>query len=351
MTIFNPPKFLTHSLIGAVGLTAIALLGVAEVAHAGKLRAGKDFWKTPEDGGTIEIPDLFPDDPDINGILIPENFFFPGSDPLLITEGAKNLTGHPIEDLMGMLPGPAEQDPAICFDRHGNAVSENSEHVVDCIPPSDPEMDLAWTDTIVERLTDSTQLSEQGDMALIPIQMRMVSLVGRLDNGNCLQDNGCFEVTGGPETVRYFLKATAADEQRIGLLKLTVTGVREMGNMTFIDGIPSIGLDEACALNDDQTAINLESFPDTLDPNNPPTCLGLPVTYNLAFKNADTGELTETTIFSDTLILEDGTQPGNEADVYFTFKKTTPEPSTTLGLLFLGLGSIAGLKRKDKAKK
>ena len=30
---------------------------------------------------------------------------------------------------------------------------------------------------------------------------------------------------------------------------------------------------------------------------------------------------------------------------------SVPEPSTTLGLLFLGLGSIAGLKRKDKAKK
>ncbi|HAC64429.1 MAG TPA: hypothetical protein DCF68_13040 [Cyanothece sp. UBA12306] len=27
-----------------------------------------------------------------------------------------------------------------------------------------------------------------------------------------------------------------------------------------------------------------------------------------------------------------------------------PEPSTTLGLLFLGLGSVAGMKRKDKAK-
>ena len=34
MTIFNPPKFVTRSLIGAVGLSAIAFLGVPESASA-----------------------------------------------------------------------------------------------------------------------------------------------------------------------------------------------------------------------------------------------------------------------------------------------------------------------------
>ncbi|MDJ0597665.1 MAG: PEP-CTERM sorting domain-containing protein [Crocosphaera sp.] len=33
------------------------------------------------------------------------------------------------------------------------------------------------------------------------------------------------------------------------------------------------------------------------------------------------------------------------------YPMAVPEPSTTLGLLFLGLGSVVGLKRKDKAKK
>ncbi|MDJ0729777.1 MAG: PEP-CTERM sorting domain-containing protein [Crocosphaera sp.] len=46
MTIFNPPKFVTRSLIGAVGLSAIAFFGVAESANALTVVSGSDFWRT-----------------------------------------------------------------------------------------------------------------------------------------------------------------------------------------------------------------------------------------------------------------------------------------------------------------
>ncbi len=311
MTIFNPPKFVTRGVIGAMGLSAIAFSMTAPAAHAGKLGPGKDFWKTPE--AQVLTPE----------INLPADFFFPGSDPLTITAGFQPLIGHPIEDLMGMLPGPAEQNPEICFDRHGDQVSGASEHAVDCIPPEDPDMDLAWTDTIVERLEDSTQLSEIGDMAIIPIQLKKVSLVGTED----------FIVTGGSMPMVYNLKAVQDDdvEQLIGNLKLTVNEVEKMGNMTFIRGIPSIGLNENCSL-------------DPQAPNFDPNCLGLPVSFDLAFKKADTGELTQT-FFSNTIFLEDGTIPGNEEDVFFSFKKPVPEPLTILGS-FTALGFGTFFKRK-----
>ncbi len=48
MTILNPPKFVTRSLIGAVGLSAIAFFGVAESANALTVVKGSDYWVTKE---------------------------------------------------------------------------------------------------------------------------------------------------------------------------------------------------------------------------------------------------------------------------------------------------------------
>ncbi len=60
MTIFNPPKFVTRSLMGAVGLSAIAFFGVAESAKGFNINAGTDYLHTPPGGtfydfGTVEI--------------------------------------------------------------------------------------------------------------------------------------------------------------------------------------------------------------------------------------------------------------------------------------------------------
>ncbi len=334
MTFLNSTKFVTRSLIGAVGLSAIAFSMTAPAAHAGKLRAGFDFWKTPESGGTVEIPE----------IMIEEGFITMdgmSSLPFTIPAGVYILDGHPT----GTMGLEQKQETVICFDQHGNAVSGDSEHVVQCLPePNVPEPDpLEWTDTIVERLEDSAQLSEVGDMDIIPIRMKSVSLVSQDVIPVPFDDDGTMI------TKDYVIKATAADEQLTGNLKLTVTEVEKMGNMTFIRGIPSIG-----DPNDPNNVCvqNIESF----DPNSPnfvPDCLGLPVSFDLAlaFENVDGEKDVSETFYSSMIPLEDGTQPGNEDQVFFEFKKTTPEPSTTLGLLVLGLGSVFGLKRRDKAKK
>ncbi|MDJ0597664.1 MAG: PEP-CTERM sorting domain-containing protein [Crocosphaera sp.] len=330
MTIFNPPKFLTRSLMGAVGLSAIAVSITAPAAHAGKLRAGFDFWKTPDGGGTVEIPEIM-----IQGGFITMDEM--SSLPFTIPAGVYVLDGHPT----GTMGLEQQQETVICFDQHGNAVSGDSEHVVQCLPePNVPDPDpLEWTDTIVERLEDSAQLSEVGDMDIIPIRMKSVSLVSQDVIPVPFDDDGTVI------TKDYVIKATAADEQLTGNLKLTVTEVEQMGNMTFIRGIPSIG-----DPNDPNNVCvqNIESF-DPDSPNFVPDCLGLPVSFDLAFKNvADPNDVSQT-FFSGMIPLEDGTV--DPSRVFFEFKKTTPEPSTALGLLFLGLGSVVSLKRKDKAKK
>ncbi|GBF80272.1 PEP-CTERM sorting domain-containing protein [Aphanothece sacrum] len=46
MNFLNSPKFVTRSLIGAVGLSAIAFLGFAESASALTVVKGSDYWKT-----------------------------------------------------------------------------------------------------------------------------------------------------------------------------------------------------------------------------------------------------------------------------------------------------------------
>ena len=60
----------------------------------------------------------------------------------------------------------------------------------------------------------------------------------------------------------------------------------------------------------------------------------------------------------DPIADQNNPNPSNGAVLYGTLTKEVhgvpphvPEPSTTLGLLFLGLGSVVGIKRRDKAKK
>ena len=48
MNVLNPPKFVTRSLIGAIGLSAIAFFGVAESASALTVVSGSDYWQTQE---------------------------------------------------------------------------------------------------------------------------------------------------------------------------------------------------------------------------------------------------------------------------------------------------------------
>jgi hypothetical protein len=48
MNLLNPPQFVTRSLIGAVGLSAIALFGAAQSAKAITVVAGSDYWRTIE---------------------------------------------------------------------------------------------------------------------------------------------------------------------------------------------------------------------------------------------------------------------------------------------------------------
>ncbi|MDJ0729776.1 MAG: PEP-CTERM sorting domain-containing protein [Crocosphaera sp.] len=351
MTIFNPPKFVTRSLMGAVGLSAIAFSMTAPAAHAGVLRRGFDFWKTPEGGGTVEIPDIEIEP----GLIMMDGM---SSLEFTIPGGLYVLDGHPT----GTMGLEQEQETVVCFDQHGNAVSGTSEHAVQCLPdpnepdPNNPVEPLEWTDTIVERLKDSNQLSEVGDVAYIPIRMRSVSLVSQDVIQVPFDDN-----LGGTILKDYLLKTITADDQLKGQMSLTVTEVEEMGNMTIVHGRLLEGGGPSIGAFDQECVQSIEAFTTAVDANHPgspnfdpdaPKCLGLPVTFNLALKNAnDETDIIPIPGEPRTIILTDGTIAGNEEDVFFSFKKTTPEPSTTLGLLFFGLGSVAGLKRKNKAKK
>ena len=333
MTFSNFSKLLSRSLTGAVGLSTVVLSisMSAPAAYAGVLRAGFDFWKTT-DGTFVDLSDIIP-----GGVIPAGAFMMDGmsSDALDLNQVYGDLTmvtlnGHPIGQ-MGF-PEP-EQETVVCFDMHGNAAGPDSIHAVQCLPnPDDPVGEpLEWADTIVERKADSAQLSKVGDMAIIPIQLRKLSLVGDI----------AFQVTfdGGQNPKDVFLKVTQAEDQLMGNLKLTVEGVELMDNMTIISGTPSIG-NEACAQNS-------ESF----DPNSPnfvPDCLGLPVAFEVTLKDVTTGDLLESNLPTIQSVFEDG--GGDPNEISFSFKKT-PEPTTTLATILVGLGSMLSLKHKVSSKK
>lgn len=243
MTIFNPPKLFTRSLIGAMGLSAIAFCGVAQAQNA-DIVAGIDFLFTPADSDTRV-------DFDENGPMAPVFF-----------------TGVPV------LPG--------------------------------------GTDTAVERLDDCT--FDPMGKCTVGLQFENLNLVSRQavpefgDQLVFLMLDPDPDGDGNP------------DEQPIS-------------EMTLMD----IGNNMATWTN--TLDFNWKLVDSLTDPEATILARGME-----SFIGSGKGTLDDDGNFT-VLTYDDEAAFARHTD------QKIPEPSTTLGLLFLGLGVVAGLKRKDKAKK
>ncbi len=239
MTIFNPPKFVTRSLMGAVGLSAIAFCGVAQAQNA-DIAAGIDFLFTPADSDTRV------------------DFGF----------GPVFFTGVPV------LPG--------------------------------------GTDTAVNRLEDCN--FDVMGKCTIDLQFESLNLVSR-------QPVPEF----GNQLVFLMLDPDPDGDGNPDPQPISEMTLMDMGN-------------------------NMASWTNTLDFN---------------WKLVDSLDDPQATILAQGTESFIGSGLGTFDDNGNFIVKTyddqsllarhtdqkIPEPSTTLGLLFLGLGSVAGIKRKDKLKK
>ncbi len=239
MTILNPTKFVTRSLIGAVGLSAIAFCGVAQAQNA-DIVAGIDFLFTPANSDTrVDF----------------------GVGPVF-------FTGVPV------LPG--------------------------------------GTDTAVERLDDCT--FDAMGKCTVGLQFESLNLMSR----------GPVEEFGN-QKVFLMLDPDPDGDGNADPQPISEMTLMDMGN-------------------------NMASWTNTLDFN---------------WKLVDSLDDPQATIFARGMEMFVGSGLGTfDNDGNFIVKtyddqaafarhtdQKVPEPSTTLGLLFLGLGSAVGLKRRDKAKK
>jgi hypothetical protein len=328
MDFLSTTKGIRRSLFGIVGLSAIAFSLSAPAAHAGILRRGFDFWKTLP-GTQVNFDDVEGFGP---GVVIPAGAFtvegLP-SDEFTIPSGLIPLVGHPT----GTMGLEQEQQTVVCFDMHGNAVSGDSEHAVQCLPEPDPEGEpdpLEWTDTIVERL-EGVRLKEIGDVGHVPIALHALSLV--------TEDSIPLTFGGGQDLGDFRLKIEQGDEQIVGHLKLTVEDIFYRDGYKVIRGLPSIGTP-----GDDPCRDSVQAFLEA------DKCVGLPVSFTITALKDENDELIPSNfdLGTGTLILEDGTQDPDR--VFFEFHKI-PEPSATLATILVGFGSMAALKRRGNVKK
>ncbi|MGK7887580.1 MAG: PEP-CTERM sorting domain-containing protein [Crocosphaera sp.] len=276
MTIFNPPKFVTRSLIGAVGLSAIAVLGVAESVKAADVNLGTDYLYTP--GGGITFLDF-------NG------------------EGGLGLVpfeGMPIDDTK-----------------------------------------IGFTDTIVQRQEDCTFVNGSCTVDIEMTDLKLMSLDGTLlatQNPNVastgemtIKDNGRFDsileanviITGDnlPDPIE-IIKVFEVENARWSPNPTPVSGSAPPLIINVGDDTISFG---EMVIADDQTANTHDN--------------GMPDFFVLDALH-DSGDGTHGVFRAC------DTDPND-----LPCKRPVPEPSTTLALLFLGLGSVVGIKRRDKAKK
>ncbi|MEA5532429.1 PEP-CTERM sorting domain-containing protein [Crocosphaera sp. XPORK-15E] len=232
MTILNPPKFVTRSLIGAVGLSAIAFFGVTESVKAADINAGIDYLFTPLGSDTWVD--------------------FDQSGPM----GRVYFKGVPV------LPGGA--DTAV-------------ERLNDC------DFDATGKCTI--------------DLQFVSLNLMSVTPVAEFGNQNV------------------FLMLDDTQTQPVSSMTLM-----DMGNMASWTNT----LDFYWKLVDSQNNIlqtGFESF----------------IGSGLGTYDSNGGFIVKT--------YDDSAAWARHTD------KKIPEPSTTLGLLLLGLGSVAGIKRKGSTEK
>ena len=279
MTIFNPPKFLTRSLISAVGLSAITVLATGNAAQAVTIGPGYDLFTTLPSFGeqesfymkTVEVPGVGP----VN-VTIP-------------------LTAHPF------VPGTN-------------------------------------IDTKVRRLNgcDFDQLNP----CQVDIQMAGLSLKSREpvtlgnDEFNVKIESG--DLLGKPENPIVPMTVTLNQEETGGIMEIPGLTFDVMVTFTPVGGGDSIMQTDTISFIPWVAPWSTTAGPMDAHTDNMPDG-GL-------FAGIDPDN-------NQKAMLDPHIQPGEAHYFETAMTVTVPEPSTTLGLLFLGLGSVAGLKRKDKAKK
>ncbi len=250
MTIFNPPKFVTRSLMGAVGLSAIAFLAVPEAAKALSFAAGTDYLQT--------LPGTFSEIPGIG-----------------------------LVDLMGVPKGPFGSSTVV------------ERGACEMIPNTD---------------------SCQATLLMTHLSLKSVNPVS---------------IPGVPDLVDIHI-GLSPNELSTGLMTITE---EPDGSLTFTQD--PFNVYYTVTPKDPITGEVIDP-PGTFEPV-PGPGQEYPINFNMG------GGI--------------GERVGDDGFVVVQFDEqaltarhrgrnvTIPEPSTTLGLLFLGLGSVASLKRRDKANK
>lgn len=114
MTFLNPPKFVTHSLIGAMGLSAIAILGVTESAKASNIVQGSDYFISPAGFSTF----IFDTDKlnDQLGLGLPAGQQIP-----------IELQGVPIPGLLGNTDTVVQRQANAIFDNNNDGIVETTQ--------------------------------------------------------------------------------------------------------------------------------------------------------------------------------------------------------------------------------
>jgi hypothetical protein len=290
MTIFNPPKFVTRSLMGAVGLSAIALLGVPEVAKA----SGADCGLFE---GSVQGPDWVSNCPEgsdhFPNTWATIHFLVDDSNPFDIPEGL----------YYEVFEGPA------WITREQGA-------------------DGVIVTTIFEELISIPELGMGPDGAGLGFPIELIG------NGT----GAITDLDGDGFADSFFDVSPTLEIDGLGPDPIFLSTLPEDGPLTVFGDRPLIGVS-----------------PDVIIPPEFPITPGL--------------DCTPTDPFDDGIAINycgiDGAAPlqlfiNDDPELptgIFIVAEThtvhphVPEPSTTLGLLFLGLGSVAGLKRRDKAKK
>ncbi|MDJ0729775.1 MAG: PEP-CTERM sorting domain-containing protein [Crocosphaera sp.] len=278
MNFLNPTKFVTRSLIGTVGLSAIAFCGVAESVKAADVNMGTDYLYTPG-GGTTFLD-------------------FEGMEGL----GLVRFQGMPIDDTK-----------------------------------------IGFTDTIVQRQADCT--FDNNGSCTIPIEMTDLKLMS-LD-GTLLATQSLINTSTGDMTIN-----------KNGTFSSILTA-----NVAIADamtGNPIIEIEKVFEVKNARWSPN----PTPVQGSAPPLII------NVGDETISRGEMViaddqtankHDNGMDDFFVLTALHDSGNGThDVFracdtdpndLPCKRPVPEPSTTLGLLFLGLGSVVGMKRRDKAKK
>ena len=295
MTIFNPPKFLTHSLIGAVGLSAIAILASPQAVKAAK-----------ECGlfeGTVQGLDWVSNCPE-------------GSDHFGNTWAKVHFEVLP-DNPFGIAPG-------LYWEIFGGPAwitrAEGANGVIETI--------------IEEELTSIPELGNLG----IPLTLIGSGTGAIVDDGSADDYDG---VAGSGYAGSFFevFPQISSDNFSLSALDPMTDVLRVYGDRGLIGVSPEAIVPPA------------PGEPGYIPPA--PTYPGLNVECDpvgeVAINYCGLLDAPPVELFVD----GDPDQPSGifiVAETH-TVHPSVPEPSTTLGLLFLGLGSVVGMKRRDKAKK